>query len=118
VEAGICFVAELDGKLVGTGTLYAPERDGRCEAYRDPGRWHFGQFAVEPDLQGSGLGSQLLAVIELAAAERGANEIALDTAEGATHLIDYYAHRGYEPIGTVDWESTNYVSVVMSKKLR
>jgi ribosomal protein S18 acetylase RimI-like enzyme len=45
------------------------------------------------------------------------NEIALDTAETAYHLIDFYKKRGYRYIETIKWDATNYKSVVLSKSL-
>ena len=44
--------------------------------------------------------------------------VTLDTAEGAEHLIRTYEKRGYRFIEYVQWEVTNYRSVVMSKKLK
>ncbi|WP_312116724.1 hypothetical protein [Brevibacillus reuszeri] len=41
----------------------------------------------------------------------------LDTAEGAHHLIRYYSARGYRHVDYVQWNETNYRSVLMSKKL-
>ena len=43
--------------------------------------------------------------------------LALDTAEGATHLIDWYAKLGFEFVEYTQWEVTNYRSVIMAKPL-
>ena len=69
------------------------------------------------DVSGQGIGSAMLELIENRAAELGAEELALDTAEGAIHLIDYYKKRGYRFIEYVDWDITNYRSVILSKRL-
>ena len=79
-----------NNELVGTISLYLPESIGSCEHYRTA--WHFGQFAVHPDLQRTGLGSHLLGMIEDRAMSNGARCIALDTAEPATHLIEFRNH--------------------------
>lgn len=55
--------------------------------------------------------------VEARAALCGATEIALDTAEPATHLRDWYASRGYRPIEFAQWAHTNYRSIIMSKSL-
>ncbi|MBW1796697.1 MAG: GNAT family N-acetyltransferase, partial [Deltaproteobacteria bacterium] len=47
----------------------------------------------------------------------GASELALDTAEQATHLINWYERLGYRFIEYVDWDVTNYRSVIMSKRV-
>jgi len=58
----------------------------------------------------------MMEIIETKAKSLGALEIALDTAEGAAHLIRFYEKRGYEFIQYVQWEVTNYRSVIMSRK--
>ena len=72
---------------------------------------------VEPELQRTGLGAALLEFVERKARADGFAELALDTAEGATHLIAYYSGRGYRFIDYTNWDVTNYRSVIMSKTL-
>ena len=116
-ERGLCFVGELNGKIVGTITMYAPADTGDCPYYYQPGVWHFGQFAVKPELQGVGFGEQLLNHVESKAIESGAVEIALDTSENADRLIAWYVKRGYHPVGEMDWDATNYKSIILAKRL-
>ena len=54
---------------------------------------------------------------ETCAERDGAAELALDTAEPARHLIDWYTRLGYRFIEYAQWDVTNYRSVVMSKRL-
>jgi GNAT superfamily N-acetyltransferase len=117
IEEGECYVAVLDNRLVGTVVLIPHGSFSDCEWYELWRVARFGQFAVEPELQGLGIGSTLLDVIEDRARELGASEIALDTAEPAKHLIDYYSKRGYRFIDYIQWPMTNYRSVIMSKRL-
>ncbi|MEQ1852103.1 MAG: bifunctional GNAT family N-acetyltransferase/class I SAM-dependent methyltransferase, partial [Chthoniobacteraceae bacterium] len=63
------------------------------------------------------LGQRLMHVIEQRALQHGAAELALDTAEGATHLVRWYERLGFRFIQHVSWDETNYRSVVMSKRL-
>lgn len=112
-----CWVALGTDGLVGTVTVSPPGLQGGCGWYDRPDVAMFGMFAVDPALRGTGLGSALLAHAELRAGAFGATELALDTAETATHLIDYYARRGYRLVDAVDWPATNFASVVMSKTL-
>ena len=114
---GECWVASIDGRIVGT-VLFEP--DGRAHGnpyYETPGVSYFGQFGVDPPYQKLGIGRALLDHLERRAADQGAREIACDTAEGARHLIDLYERRGYRKVGEVDWPVTNYNSVILSKKL-
>ena len=110
-------VAELNGRLIGTATLYTNARKDDPDLYRRDDVGWFGQFGVEPELQGMGIGGLLLAAIEEKARERGLAELALDTAETATHLIDWYERRGWRIVGEVRWEGANYRSVLMSKRI-
>lgn len=114
---GEAFVAELDGRLVGTVTLIPPGVLSGHEWYAKPGVAVFGQFGVLPELQGDGIGRRLMDAVEARATELGASELACDTAEGATHLIEMYTRRGYRLVGYADWDVTNYRSVVLSKTL-
>lgn len=113
-----CWVGRRDGVLVGTVTVTPPGLAQGCAWYERPDVAMFGQFAVEPSLRGSGLGSLLLTHAEQRALALGATELALDTAEPAQDLIAYYARRGFRVVDGVDWPATNFVSVVMSKTLR
>jgi GNAT superfamily N-acetyltransferase len=118
-DAGECILAETRGDVVGTITYYkTPMDESRCPLYARDDVARFGQFAVEPALQGSGVGSMLLLVVEAFAVFDGFARLALDTAEGATQLIDYYERRGYLRAGHVQWSSTNYRSLLLAKPLR
>ena len=116
---GTCFVAEIEGRVVGTISVYeaSPEDLTEAEYYRQPGIRYFGQFAVEPEFQGQGIGDALLDAAETHAKKSGGHELALDTAEPSTGLLHYYTQRGYELVGSVKWGSASYRSVIMSKKL-
>jgi len=118
IQDAECYVAELDGRIVGTIVFRDCARTGSCPWYDRPDVASFGQFGVEPSLQGHGVGSALLDQVERRARETGAKELALDTAEPATHLIQYYERHGYRIVERVSWgDVVNYSSVVMSKTL-
>lgn len=115
---GKTFVLTDDSeRICGTITMYAPENDSACNYYKRNDVWKFGQFAVLPELQKMGFGGRLMDYVEKEAKSIGAKELALDTSENATHLIEYYTKRGYEFREFVQWDVTNYRSVILSKKL-
>lgn len=117
-ERGICFVAEDEGRLIGTITLYGPEPNGQSLHYRAPGNFHFGQFAVLPEYQGRWLGKLLLEQVEAEAVRLGASNLALDTSERAGNLISLYHRWGFVEVERVNWgDSVNYGSVILSKTL-
>jgi GNAT superfamily N-acetyltransferase len=117
LQSGDALVAELEGKIVGTATLYGPSPTHTCEWYRLSSVYRFGQFAVLPELQRQGIGRQLYENLEALARRHGAEELALDTAEGADHLRQWYERLGFRFIQFMSWEETNYRSVILSKSL-
>lgn len=118
IEQGECFVAEADGVICGTIVFRDCTRTGGCPWYDRADVASFVQFAVEPGLQAKGLGRRLLAHAEERAIASGVRELALDTAEPATHLVEWYTRLGYRFIEHAQWSHTNYRSVVLSKTLR
>ena len=119
VSKGECFIAELNGRMVGTILIYSWKNDDITLPgwyQRDDVRV-FGKFAVDPDYQKQGIGNQLLEYIEEFCRKKGIKELALDTSDKAQHLIDYYLKRGYRIICTHKWPAVNYHSIVMSKTL-
>lgn len=118
VEAGECFVAEFEGQIIGTITLYTEPHHDVPDWYRRPEVGWFGQFGIEPRLQGTGVGNRMMQYVEERAIQLGLSELALDTSEQATHLIDWYKRHGWRVVEETDWDVTNYKSLVMSKALK
>ena len=117
VDNSECYVAIADNKIVGTICYRSPTNKMQHDYYDQPSAAAFGQFAVAPQYQNSGLGSKLLNQAEKCAIRDKAKEIAFDTAEGATDLINYYKKRDYSFVQYTQWTVTNYRSVIMSTKL-
>lgn len=117
VATGRCFVAVLDGAIVGTICYYAPKTHEHCDYYRRPGVAVFGQYGVDPAQRGKRIGTLLLEHVEMMARVDGATELALDTAEDAKALVAMYAKMGFRAVGYDNWIVTNYRSVIMSKAL-
>jgi GNAT superfamily N-acetyltransferase len=115
---GECYVGIIDDRVIATVLLVAL-RPGKahCEWYARPGVATLSQFAVCPELQGQGIGSRIVSFVEERAAALGASELALDTAEGATHLLAFYSKRGYRQVAYEQWDHTNYRSIILSKVL-
>ena len=114
IEKLICYVALLGDRLVGTiGVDVSTDRKHTTR----PGAAYVSQFAVDPEMQGAGIGRRLLERAQKRATQAGLTEIALDTAEGAADLISFYERQGYAPVGHVQWEGKTYRSVVMARKL-
>ncbi len=60
---------------------------------------YFGMFAVRPDLQGSGLGSALLAAAEARSRELGLAAMELTVLSVRAELIAFYERRGFRRTG-------------------
>ncbi|WP_441251315.1 GNAT family N-acetyltransferase [Kitasatospora sp. McL0602] len=113
---GECWLALSGGALLGTVTVAA--RHAAPEGYPAPaGAGSFWQLAVHPSQRGAGLGHRLLALAERRIAALGADRVAIDTSAGAAELVGWYLRHGYTPVGTWQWEVTNYQSVVLLKEL-
>ena len=113
-----CFLAVSGDRVVGTVSYGFPDPWPGVSWFSRPGVASVGQFAVEPELQRNGIGGSLLSFVEDFARREGAEELSLNTAEAAHHLIAYYAKRGYRIVDTTDATMPNYRSVIMSKRLR
>jgi GNAT superfamily N-acetyltransferase len=123
VASGQCFVAEHDGRIVGTVTV-----GGAWDVQRVPSArhcpWylrrdiaHLHQLGVDPAAQGQGIGHLLIAACEQWAREQGLGAIALDTAAPASHLRARYARLGYSDADEVQWSGKTYRTVIMVKAL-
>jgi predicted N-acetyltransferase YhbS len=119
IAEGTCLVAvDGDGRIVGTVTYDPPHVSYAGSPWLcRPDVAHLAQFAVAPSLQRSGIGARLMAAVEAMASADGAREIALDTAEPAVHLVEWYARCGYRFIEHAQWRGKRYRSVIMSKAL-
>jgi GNAT superfamily N-acetyltransferase len=119
LEAGLALLGSVDGRVIATATLYLDERYPEDpDLYRLAEYALFGQFAVLPELQGRGLGTQLCRLLEDLARDYGKHYLALDTAEPATDLIAFYQRLGFQHVQVTQWPGKKYRSVVMAKRLR
>ncbi len=83
--SGSAWVAEQRGRLVGLLVLEPDDDHLRLE-----------NVAVDPDVQGSGVGSRLLRLAEEQAVAQGLNEVRLYTNEAMTENLTYYPRHGYQ----------------------
>jgi GNAT superfamily N-acetyltransferase len=118
VRAGVCFVAVIDGSIVGTIAVEPPIDNPACPYFGQTFVASAHQLAVAPTYQRKGIGSRLLQRAESWASANGYSELVLDTAEPALHLVALYGRCGYGHVGFVQWEGKQYRSVLMSKRLQ
>jgi GNAT superfamily N-acetyltransferase len=118
LSSGVSYLAIHEELIVGTITLRVPPNVSGCSWYDRGDVASFGQFGVDPAYQKCGIGSRLVEVVEAETKNRGIPNLAIDTAEGAEHLIEIYNRRGYKFVGYADWDITNYRSVIMNKEFK
>lgn len=118
IKDATCLVACVNEQIMGTICFYSPAHTKGAPWYDQSHVAKFGQFAVHPRYQKRGIGEVLLQAVEELARRDTAGELALDTAEGAEHLIRYYSKKGYRFVEFTQWKQTNYRSVLLSKQLK
>jgi len=112
-----CLLAELDSAIVGIILFEEKEEVDFPPHFLRPEVGHFSQFAVDPDVQGRGIGIALLDAVERRAREQGFTDLALSMAEPDSSLMGFYQHRGYKFVEHWQWPYTNYRSLILSKPL-
>lgn len=126
LSKGECYVAVIPetrpnglahDRIVGTILFQEPAWGTGPEWFERRDVANFSQFAVDPDMQGKGIGILLMDICEQRARETGAAELALSAAGPDTDLLRFYEKRGYRFIQPFQWGPTNYVSHILSKKL-
>jgi GNAT superfamily N-acetyltransferase len=118
MEGGQCWVAVRENLIVGSVMFYPAGFMNGCPYYASEQPAVFGQFAVDPDFQGQGIGRALLDRIETEARDSGAVTLACDTSEQAAGLIELYKKWGFEIVGAADWRPhVNYLSVILARSL-
>ena len=98
-EQGVELAAERDGfddEALHVVALRNGHVLGTCRVLVDDGVGRLGRMAVEPAARGHGIGAELLAEAERAAARAGATRIRLHAQKAAQSL---YARAGYEQSG-------------------
>ena len=108
---GRTFVLEMADKIIATMKLQARNAiDNRSCLY-------IGRFAVDPNLQGQGLGLFLLNLAEKLAKRENYICMQLDTAQPAQHLIKFYQDYGFKIMKSTYFEGKTYCSWIMEKNL-
>ncbi len=115
---GECFIAVLEGRIVGTILFHEVEDAEGPPWFQNKHVDSFSQFGVDPDVQGRGIGRMLLDRAEQRAIACDASELALSMAEPDHDLYEFYMRRGYRFIEYWQWPYTNYRSSILSKTLK
>jgi GNAT superfamily N-acetyltransferase len=104
VDGGTVWIAEDGGRLLGFVVLVDADDHLRLDG-----------VAVDPAVQGRGVGAQLLALAEDEARRRGYGRVELYTNEAMTENLAYYPRQGY--VETHRGEQDGYRRVFFTKIL-
>lgn len=74
---------------------------GCCALDLHDGVGHFGTFAVDPALQGKGVGALLLAAAEDRARDLGLDQVEMSVVSVRDELVAWYERRGYSRTGEI-----------------
>ncbi|WP_420998331.1 GNAT family N-acetyltransferase [Cupriavidus sp. 30B13] len=117
VSRGTCFIAVLDGVIVGTMSICPGFPNETCAYLARPNLAYRYQFAVAEELQGLGIGFMLRKQIEFFARDHGFTELGTDTAEGHTERLDSMTREGYVKVDRIQWPGEDFFSIVMVRQL-
>ncbi|MEM9166705.1 MAG: GNAT family N-acetyltransferase [Planctomycetota bacterium] len=123
VLASECYLAvdappnQPERRIVGLILFNEHEKVSFPATFLQPGTAHFAMFAVDPTLQGIGIGVRLLETVEARAREIASDRLALSMAEPDTALQRYYERRGYAFVETWRWPYTNYDSLILARPI-
>jgi len=100
---GEFWVIEQQGQLVGTAAYYPVERGEKAVEIR--------KMYLLPAARGKGLGKYLLQELEKAIANRGFQEIWIETASVLKEAVNLYESNGYQPATGVETERCDRVYI-------
>lgn len=108
IQPGVeLIVAELDGKIAGSVTLFPPKTDA-YEGYIDELDYsEIRMLAVAPDVRGKGVASALIAECIKRTKAKGFDAIGLHTGEFMEKAIKLYERIGFERLSQYDFEPAN-----------
>jgi GNAT superfamily N-acetyltransferase len=101
-------VAEIDGKIVGTVVLFAPQMDAYSGLMEEePDYPELRMLAVSPDARGKGVASALIKECIQRAKNKGFTALGLHTADFMESAIALYGQLGFERLPQFDFEPAN-----------
>jgi len=115
-ENGKTFIAEIDGKIVGTASLEVVRRN----AWYAKGQGDIADeifVGVLPESKGHGIYSKLYAAIEDEARARGYGMVVFNTAAKNKTKQDISRKKGFVPVGWFVSKDNDHYSVIMAKWL-
>jgi len=109
LTTGTVLVAEVDGAIAGTATLYT---DAAPAGLGWPHGWAVGRaLAVDPAARGQGTARALVSAVIARAMRAGADELCLHTGEFMTAAVALYEALGFRRDPAHDLEATEHLGI-------
>lgn len=108
VPGGEFWVVENQTRLVGTAAYYPVARGEKAAEIR--------KMYLLPEARGQGLGQYLLQALEKAIANRGFQQIWIETASVLTEAVALYEKKGYQPATGVETARCDRVYIKFLKE--
>jgi ribosomal protein S18 acetylase RimI-like enzyme len=116
-DGGFVLVVEKNSALIATVKLRRTHRRSRQKDGAEE-CLYLSRFAVLPEFQKYGLGSELLELAEKIGRRLGFRYLQLDTAQSADHLIQFYESKSFRIVRPIYHEGKTYTSWVFEKDLK
>jgi len=98
-ESGLQYVLELPGSVFLKYTDDKQQLAGCVNLQQQGNKIYLGMFCVSPQLQGAGIGKQLLSAAEEYAKYLQCKAIYMTVISARTELVDWYKRHGYQDTG-------------------
>src|SRR5690554_4764282 len=116
VAGGICLVALINNKLVGTATLHIVKTENnRKKWFYESSYGYLSQLAVHPKYKSKGIGGKLQKERIRLCYENKVDAILGDTSVHAKDLLEWHRRMGAQKVGYLSHTTTNYYSVQFRK---
>ena len=117
IAQGVCLVAEANGRLVGTLSMRVGFANPVCRYLAKPNIVCRYQHAVDPAIQGKGIGHALMQESERWARELYFDEIVEYTAEQHSWKRAYWKRNGIVEVDRIQWPGDSFFCIVGAKHL-
>lgn len=101
-ERAELYVAELDGRIVGTVTV--AEHGTPYAEISQPGELEFRMLAVDPEVGGRRIGTALVEFVAEEARRRGHQRVVISVVRGNAAAEHLYQRLGFQRVPARDWE--------------
>lgn len=112
---GTVLVASVDGKVAGAVTLFPPDPESDCDAFRTAPSLSL--LGVQPQFGGHGVAGGLIEALEDSARAQGHTSVAASVTQRSPRLVELYKRHGYRTVSQFHWPTAIDPSFILVKDL-